>query len=88
MPARIPAAARFEPGTRTIRSVPGNHWLASSDSWDKAIDQDECARIMARAFAVQAAARELLDAYGGHWPDWLAPIAEKLETALTTDHTR
>jgi hypothetical protein len=25
---------RYEPGTRTIRTVPGNHWVATLDSWD------------------------------------------------------
>ena len=45
----IPNAARYEAATKTIRSVPGNHWLASMDSWDGAIDHDAMALVFAAA---------------------------------------
>lgn len=49
MSRKIPTAARFEPGTRTIRSVPENYWLATMDSWDGAVDHDGTARLFAAA---------------------------------------
>jgi hypothetical protein len=47
MTRKTPTAARFELGTRTIRSVPENYWLASMDSWDGAVDHDATALIFA-----------------------------------------
>lgn len=46
---------RYEAATKTIRSVPGNHWIASTDSWDKAVDHEKSAALI-------AAAPELLEA--------------------------
>lgn len=34
---KVPTAARFEPATLTIRSVPENYWLASANSWDGSV---------------------------------------------------
>lgn len=44
-----PGPWRYEPATRTIRSEPANYWLATLDSWDGAIREqnDSNARIMA-----------------------------------------
>lgn len=81
----VPTAARFELSTRTIRTVPGNHWIASSDSWDGAVAHDAAARLMARAFAVDAAATALIEAFGGNVPDWIAPQVTALAEAMTTD---
>ena len=52
---KIVSVARYEPGTKTIRSVPENYWLASMDSWDSAVDHERMAYIF-------AAAPELLEA--------------------------
>jgi hypothetical protein len=84
----VPTGARYEPGSKTIRSVPENYWLVTVDSWDSAVNHDASARVMARSFRVAAAARALLDAFGGDVPDWLAGEAAALEAALTTDITR
>lgn len=40
---------RYESGTKTIRAVPSNHWLASMDSWDGAVNHDANARLIAAA---------------------------------------
>lgn len=40
---------RYEPGTKTIRTVPGNHWLATLDSWDGAIKHQNDANGIAMA---------------------------------------
>jgi len=48
---------RYEPGTKTIRTVPGNHWVATLDSWDGTIKPD------LEAYGHQmAASTEMLDA--------------------------
>lgn len=83
---KVPTAARFEPSTRTIRSVPENYWLASMDSWDGAVAHDASARILARAFAVERAATALIEAFGGDTPDWLASQVTALAEALTKDN--
>ena len=46
---------RFEESTKTIRAVPSNHWIATMDSWDSAVDHKKNAQLI-------AAAPELLDA--------------------------
>lgn len=40
---------RYEASTKTIRSVPGNHWIASMDSWDAAVDHEANAKLIAMA---------------------------------------
>lgn len=82
---KVPTAARFEEETRTIRSVPENYWLASMNSWDGAVAHDSCARIMARAFAVEKAATALIEAFGGDTPDWIAGEVTALAEAMTID---
>ena len=44
-----PGPWRFEPETKTIRSVPANYWLATMDSWDGAVNNEANARLMASA---------------------------------------
>lgn len=50
-----PGPWRFESSTMTIRSVPANYWLATMDSWDRAVNHEANARLI-------AAAPELLEA--------------------------
>lgn len=44
-----PAPWRYETSTKTIRAVPSNHWLASMDSWDGAVDHKANATLIAAA---------------------------------------
>ena len=52
---------RYEKSTKTIRSVPGNHWLATMDSWDGADDHAANANLIACAPEILAALENLLD---------------------------
>jgi hypothetical protein len=47
--AHTPGPWRYEAGTKTIRSVPANYWLATLDSWDGAVNNAANARVMAAA---------------------------------------
>ena len=40
---------RYEASTQTIRSVPQNYWIASMNSWDRAINHEENALLIAKA---------------------------------------
>ncbi len=40
---------RYEKETKTIRTVPGNHWIASLDSWDSMVDNEVNAAFIVRA---------------------------------------
>ena len=51
---------RYEPETRTIRSVPSNHWVASMNSWDGAENHQANARIIAAAPDLLAALQALV----------------------------
>lgn len=66
--ARTPAPWRYEASTKTIRSVPGNHWLASMNSWDGAVDHEANARVMAASAQMLKALKHLV-----HWHDQLSP---------------
>ena len=55
-----PGPWSYSEGTRTIRG-PQNHWLASMDSWDGAIDHAANARLIAAAPCLLDALRGLLD---------------------------
>ena len=57
---QVPTAARYEPETKTIRSVPENYWLASLDSFEGAVDHEATARMFAAAPAMVAALREAI----------------------------
>lgn len=63
MTRKIPTAALYEPGTKTIRSVPENYWLATMDSWDGAVDHDATAKVFAASFEMLAALRGMIEAY-------------------------
>lgn len=52
---------RYEEPTKTIRSVPQNHWIATMDSWDGAEDHAANARIIAAAPQLVRALESLLD---------------------------
>ena len=47
--AHTPGPWRYEAATKTIRAVPSNYWLASMDSWDKAVNHEANAQVMAAA---------------------------------------
>jgi hypothetical protein len=65
-----PAPWRYEPGTKTIRSVPANYWLASIDSWDGAVDHAANAQLIAAApemlAALKVAEAHLYDSWQNH----------------------
>ena len=82
MPAKRPSAARYEPSTKTIRSVPENYWLATMDSWDGAVDHAATARLFAASPRLLAAAESMLAAFGGDVPDWLQREAVELAAAV------
>ncbi len=57
-----PGPWKWEPGSKTIRSVPANYWLATMDSWDGQVNNDANARLIAAAPALYAALEDLLSA--------------------------
>jgi len=52
---------RYEKGTRTIRSVPENYWIASLDSWDGAVKDklDDYGKLLAAAGDLLAICQEI-----------------------------
>jgi hypothetical protein len=52
---------RYEEATKTIRSVPENYWIASMDSWDKAVDHKKSARLIAAAPELLRACKAMLE---------------------------
>lgn len=60
MTRKTATAARFEYGTRTIRSIPENYWLASMDSWDGAVNHEANALIFAASFEMLAVLENLI----------------------------
>lgn len=46
---------KYEPSTRTIRATPSNHWIATMDSWDGAVNNEANARLIASAPELLAA---------------------------------
>lgn len=55
---------RYEPATKTIRSVPENYWIATMDSWDGAVNHEADAALIVAAVnsfdAAKAALRALI----------------------------
>lgn len=49
MSKHTPTTWRHEESTKTIRSVPGNYWIATMDSWDGACNHNANARLIAAA---------------------------------------
>lgn len=62
---------RYEESTKTIRTVHGNHWVATVDSWDKAIDPPTLAQAMCDAFNAIHGARS-----ARNWKQWKADADE------------
>lgn len=56
-----PGPWRYEEGTKTIRNVPGNHWLSTMDSWDGAVDHKANAALIAAAPELLEACEKVLD---------------------------
>ena len=53
---------RYEKSTKTIRTIPQNHWVASMDSWDGAENHEKNAALIAAAPDLLASLRLILDA--------------------------
>lgn len=69
-----PGPWKFELGTKTIRSIPENYWLATMDSWDGAVDHGANATLIAAAPDLLAACKDAMAAlqYHGHYGDCIA----------------
>jgi hypothetical protein len=63
---------RYEEGTKTIRTVPENYWLATVDSWDGMVKNNHKANGV-----LMASAPELLEEY-----QWLHERTVALSQAL------
>jgi hypothetical protein len=50
---------RYEPETKTIRSIPENYWIASMDSFDGALDHKSNANLIAAAPEMLAALKAI-----------------------------
>lgn len=75
-------AWRYEPSTKTIRSVPENYWIASMDSCEGAVDHEENARLIAAAPMLLSALRGLLNGPGeGYGPGELDKAFEAVHAA-------
>lgn len=59
-----PGPWRYEPASGTIRSMPGNHWLATMDSWDGAVCNAMNGRLIAAAPELLEACQAMLEHYG------------------------
>lgn len=75
-----PKPWRYEPETKTIRSVPTNYWLATMDSWDGAVDHAANAQLI-------AAAPELLEALKAVLADTHSPVDGDQYTIRELLHT-
>jgi len=57
-----PGPWKYEPGTKTIRAMPQNYWLATMDSFDGAVNHDANARLIALAPEMAEVLRECVAA--------------------------
>lgn len=55
-----PRPWKWETGSKTIRSVPANYWLATMDSWDGQVNNDANAELIVTAVNSFDAMREAL----------------------------
>ena len=55
---------KYESGSKTIRQMPENYWIASMDSWDGAVDNDKNARLIAAAPDLLEACKTILNCEG------------------------
>jgi len=60
MSKHTPETWRYEKSTKTIRSVPGNYWIATMDSWDGMCNNDANGRLIAAAPELLNALRTLM----------------------------
>jgi hypothetical protein len=79
MASHTPAPWRFEQSTMTIRGVPGNHWLASMDSFDGHPNHEANAKLIACAPELLAVAEAVLEtlqrkAVVGHFAESIAAL--------------
>ena len=49
----------YEKETQTIRTIPGNHWIASMNSWDSAVDNEANGALIAAAPTLYKAILEI-----------------------------
>lgn len=56
-----PGPWKWEPETKTIRSVPANYWIASMDSWDKAVNHEANAHLIEAAPDLLKALKEAVE---------------------------
>lgn len=57
-----PGPWRYEPETKTIRSVPANFWIATLDSWDGAVCHEANAQLIASAPQTAADYKDAIEA--------------------------
>ena len=58
-----PGPWRYEPETKTVRSVPQNYWLATMDGFDGAVDNNANARLIAAAPELVDVLQEMTERY-------------------------
>jgi len=88
-----PVPWRYEPETKTVRSVPSNYWIASMDSWDGAVTpfNDANAALIVKAVNERGmlieALKDCLDALynetaGASDTPWIKSVKDKARAAL------
>lgn len=73
-----PAPWIMAPGSKTVRAMPQNYWIATLDSWDGAVDHEANAKLICAAPELLAALEMCVKCYeeirdaqptGNLWPD-------------------
>jgi len=77
---------KYEAATKTIRSVPSNHWIATMDSWDGAVDNEANAILIAAAPTMASRIQGALDSLSQNkvFPADIENAKRLLIDALTT----